>query len=66
VSRLEARRTPRELGAYNAGYRIGRKAWAEAEPDIQEVDPPAELTEGMSAMKRDGFWAGWNDAMVEG
>ena len=63
---VQAQRTRRELGSYNAGYRLGGKAWRDAEPDVQEGEPPDDLTDGMSGMKRDGFDAGWNDAMVEG
>ena len=61
-----ATRTSHELGAYDAGYRLGRKAWTEAEPDIQDGEPPEHLTEGFGAMQRDGFRDGWGDAMVEG
>ena len=64
VEAIARDRTRWEIGTYNAGYRAGKKAWEDAEPENQENEPPENLTEGMNAMKRDGFQDGWGDKMV--
>ena len=62
----QAQRNRYEHSQYNAGYELGKEAWEASHENAQDTEPDYKLKEGMSAMKRDGFDAGWNDAMVEG
>ena len=59
-------RTQYEIAAYNAAYEAGQEAWVEADDDEREQEPDLDFLEGRVAEERDGFLAGWNDAMIEG